>query len=118
MIFIAAWKNRPRIFINAIDWASRPWGDNSWSGKPTAIMGATIGIGGTLRAQLQLRQMLVALDMLVINRPEVLISFAQDKFDASGTLTHHGTRAQIAELLGKLEAWTHRLTAAAEGAEL
>src|SRR3712207_5833887 len=53
----------PGVLKNAIDWASRPSGDNAWNGKPAAIMGASIGTIGTARAQYHLRQMFVFLNM-------------------------------------------------------
>src|SRR5918998_2048863 len=71
----------PGVLKNAIDWASRPYGDSAWDGKPAAIMGATIGTGGTARAQYHLRQVFVFLDMHAVNQPEVTIGNAADKFD-------------------------------------
>jgi chromate reductase, NAD(P)H dehydrogenase (quinone) len=53
----------PGVLKNAIDWASRPYGDNGWNGKPAAIMGASIGTIGTARAQYHLRQMMVFQNM-------------------------------------------------------
>jgi chromate reductase len=63
----------PGVLKNAIDWASRPYGDSAWDGKPSAIMGASIGTVGTARAQYHLRQIMVFLNMFPINRPEVMI---------------------------------------------
>src|SRR3954454_14086404 len=57
------------VLKNAIDWASRPYGDSAWNGKPAAIMGASPGAQGTARAQYHLRQMLVFLNMFPINQP-------------------------------------------------
>src|SRR6188768_4576671 len=53
----------PGVLKNAIDWASRPYGDSAWSGKPAAIMGASVGTLGTARAQYHLRQIMVFLNM-------------------------------------------------------
>src|SRR4029453_7542898 len=61
----------PGVLKNAIDWASRPYGDSAWNGKPAAIMGASPGAIGTARAQYHLRQILVYLNMFPINQPEV-----------------------------------------------
>src|SRR5688572_18068664 len=58
----------PGILKNAIDWASRPYGDNAWSGKPAAVMGASIGGIGTARAQYHLRQVFVFLNVYAINQ--------------------------------------------------
>jgi chromate reductase len=73
---------------NAIDWASRPYGDNAWNGKPVALMGASLGTLGTARAQYHLRQVFVFLNMLAINQPEVMIANAGQNFDAEGNLTN------------------------------
>ncbi len=97
------------IMKNAIDWASRPHGDNAWEGKPVAIMGASGGAFGTVRAQYHLRQILVTLDMKAINRPEVLIANSAEKFDAQGNLTDEKTRGFINKLLEALVAWTRQL---------
>ena len=59
----------PGVLKNAIDWASRPYGDNAWSGKPAAIMGASPGAMGTARAQYHLRQIFVFLNVFPINQP-------------------------------------------------
>jgi chromate reductase len=99
----------PGVLKNAIDWASRPYGDNAWKGKPAAIMGASMGTIGTARAQYHLRQILVFLDMYPINKPEVMISKAQDRFDANGNLTDEPTKEYIRELLKSLVAWAHRI---------
>jgi chromate reductase len=75
----------PGVLKNAIDWASRPYGDSAWNGKPVAIMGASIGTFGTARAQYHLRQTFVFLNMFPINQPEVMIGNAAERFDAQGT---------------------------------
>jgi len=100
----------PGFLKNAIDYASRPYGDNAFAGKPVAIMGASIGNQGTARAQYHLRQSCVFLDMYPLNQPEVMVSFAQDKFDQNGRLTDPKTREKVKELLESLVAWTRRLS--------
>ena len=99
----------PGVLKNAIDWASRPYGDSAWSGKPVAIMGASIGALGTARAQYHLRQMFVFLNMFPINQPEVMIGNASERFDAAGNLTHDATKEFIRQLLKNLVDWTHRI---------
>ena len=76
----------PGVLKNAIDWASRPYGDNPFDGKPVAIMSASVGMLGGSRAQYHLRQIFVFLNMYPVNGPEVIVPFAQDKFDATGKL--------------------------------
>lgn len=99
----------PGVLKNAIDWASRPYGDSAWNGKPAAIMGASIGSIATARAQYHLRQMMVFLNMFPINQPEVMIGAAAERFDAEGNLTDETTKQFIRQLLENLVAWTHRI---------
>ena len=99
---------------NAIDWASRPYGDNAWNGKPVAVMGAPLGMLGTARAQYHLRQVFVFLNMLAINQPEVMIANAGQNFDAEGNLTNETTKNQIRQLLANLVGWTRGLQKAKE----
>ena len=99
----------PGVLKNAIDWASRPYGDNSWDGKPVALMGASPGSLGTARAQYQLRQLFVALNMPALNRPEVLISNAAERFDEQGNLKDESTGRHIRNLLESLVEWTQQL---------
>jgi chromate reductase len=101
----------PGVLKNAIDWASRPYGDSAWEGKPVAVMGASIGILGTARAQYHLRQVFVFLNMHAVNRPEVMIGNAAERFDAEGNLTDETTGKLISQLLQNLAAWTRQLQA-------
>lgn len=100
----------PGVLKNAIDWASRPYGDSAWNGKPAAIMGASIGAIGTGRAQYHLRQMMVFLNMFPINQPEVMIGNASERFDAEGNLTDDTTKEFIRQLLQSLVDWTRRIS--------
>ena len=99
----------PGVLKNAIDWASRPYGDSAWEGKPAAIMGASTGAVGTARMQYHLRQTMVFLNMFPLNRPEVMIGHAGDKFDANGNLTDEKTREHIRKTLVALVEWTRKL---------
>ena len=99
----------PGVLKNAIDWASRPYGDSAWNGKPAAIMGASIGGIATARAQYHLRQMMVFLNMFPVNQPEVMIGNAGEKFDDEGALTDEATKDHIRGLLEKLVEWTSRI---------
>jgi chromate reductase len=99
----------PGVLKNAIDNASRPYGDNPFNGKPVAIMGASIGMLGTARAQYHLRQSLVFLNMYPLNQPEVMVPFAQEKIDQNGQVTDQKTREKIRELVEALVIWTRKL---------
>lgn len=92
----------PGVLKNAIDWASRPYGDSAWAGKPVAVMGASVGALGTARAQYHLRQTFVFLDMPAVNQPEVMIGNASQRFDAQGNLTDEGSKKLIRDLLQSL----------------
>ena len=99
----------PGVLKNAIDCASRPYGDNSLEGKPVAIMGASIGMSGTARAQYHLRQCFVFLNMYPLNRPEVMVTFAPEKFDENGNLKDERVRKLITDLLSALVTWSRKL---------
>jgi chromate reductase len=99
----------PGVLKNAIDSASRPYGDNAFAGKPVGIMGASVGMLGTARAQYHLRQSCVFLNMHPLNQPEVMVASAQDKIDPSGHVTDEETKKRIEALLAALVIWTRRL---------
>ncbi len=107
----------PGVLKNAIDWASRPYGDNAFDGKPVAVMGASIGMLGTGRAQYHLRQSFVFLNMYPINQPEVMVPFAEGKVDGEGRLVDEKTRGKIKELLESLIAWTRKLSMTREASQ-
>lgn len=102
----------PGVLKNAIDWASRPYGDSAWDGKPAAVMGASIGSIATARAQYHLRQTFVFLNMHAVNRPEVMIGNCSGMFDAQGELTDETTKDHIRGLIEALVDWTKRLKGA------
>jgi chromate reductase, NAD(P)H dehydrogenase (quinone) len=99
----------PGVLKNAIDWASRPYGDSAWTDKPAAIMGASLGTLGTARAQYHLRQVFVFLNVHAINQPEVMIANAAQNFDAEGNLTNESTKNLIRQLLTNLVTRTRGL---------
>ena len=83
----------PGVLKNAIEWASRPVTGPALAGKPVALMGASAGAFGTIRAQLALRQVFAGTNNPVVNRPEVLVGMAASKFDENGRLTDAQTLA-------------------------
>jgi chromate reductase len=100
----------PGVLKNAIDCASRPYGDNAFEHKPVAIMGASPGMIGTARAQYHLRQCFVFLSCFAMNQPEVMVSHAHEKIDKDGKVSDQKTRELIRQLLENLVSWTRRLT--------
>jgi chromate reductase, NAD(P)H dehydrogenase (quinone) len=99
----------PGVLKNAIDYASRPYGDNSFDDKPVAIMSASVGMTGGARAQYHLRQTFVFLNMHPVNVPEVIVTFASEKFDSEGDLRDDNTKKFLTQLLQNLSNWTRRL---------
>lgn len=96
---------------NAIDWASRP-PQQPLNGKPVAIIGASTGNFGTLRAQLHLRQVLTHVGALPLGKPEVLVARAEQAFDAEGRLVDAAARGFLQDLLIALAQWTQRVSPA------
>ncbi|MFH1146532.1 MAG: NAD(P)H-dependent oxidoreductase [Pseudomonadota bacterium] len=101
----------PGVLKNAIDWASRPFGDNAFDDKPVAVMSASVGMLGGARAQYHLRQVFVYLNMHPVNQPEVMMPFAGEKVDDYGRITDGKTTELIEQLLERLVDWTLRLKA-------
>ncbi len=97
------------VLKNAIEWGNRPDGDNSWNGKPAAIMSASSSPRGGARAQLVLRQIMVDLNMYPINEPQLLVARAEEKFDDSLRLTDERSRELLQNLLVALVEWARRL---------
>ncbi|MBX8631122.1 MAG: NAD(P)H-dependent oxidoreductase [Thermoplasmata archaeon] len=91
----------PGFLKNAIDWASRPYGDSAFEGKPVAMMSAGGRLGGA-RAQYHLRQVFVFLNMKPVNLPEVFVMNPQTVFDGEGRLKDERVRENISELLSAL----------------
>ncbi len=91
----------PGTLKNAIDWASRGK-DSPLVGKPVALMGATQGMWGTVRMQIAFRPIFQFLNMVPVNKPEVLVGQAQNKFDGDGNLMDEPTISIIRQQLKEL----------------
>lgn len=94
---------------NAIDWASR-LKDQPFNGKPVAVQSAAGGLLGGSRMQYHLRQSLVALDAHFFGRPEVLVTFAAQKFDEAGKLKDQTAIDLVTQQLTGFEAYIRKLT--------
>lgn len=92
---------------NAIDWVSRAR-PQPFDGKPAALMGASMGLLGTARAQYHLRQIGVFLNLRFVNKPEVMVGAAHTKVDAEGRLTDETARKLIGQLVAALVAEARR----------
>ena len=88
VIFVTPEYNRsmPGLLKNAIDHASRPYGQSAWKGKPAGVIGMSIGAAGTAMAQQHLRNVLAYLDMPTLGQPEVFIQHKPGMFDDQGSL--------------------------------
>ncbi len=94
----------PAVTKNAVDWASRPYGENTWAGKAVAITGASPGSQGTAVAQAQLRSTMTVLGTYVLGEPEVYISFKPDVYAADGTVLNEGTAKFLKGFLDRFAA--------------
>jgi chromate reductase len=102
----------PGVLKNAIDWVSREK-PSPFAGKAVAIMSASTSMLGGVRAQYHLRQIMVFLDAHPINKPEVFLSQAPQRFDADGRLIDQAATGLVAELAATLLAWAAQLEPAA-----
>ncbi len=98
----------PGVLKNAIDWASRG-GKNSFGGKAACIMGASTGPYGTVRGQTHLRQVLAAVNVLVLPQPQVLVKFAKEAFNPDGSLKDEKTQDFLKQLIEKTITLTRKL---------
>jgi chromate reductase len=95
----------PGPLKNAMDWASRPAYKAPFTQKPVAIMGASPGGGGTVRAQGQLKQVLLGMLSQVFPYPEMALTVAGERFDAEGRLTDARTREHLVAMLQQFMQW-------------
>ena len=88
LLFVTPEYNRsiPGVLKNAIDHASRPYGQSAWAGKPAGVIGASVGAIGTAMAQQHLRNVLAYLDVPTLGQPEAFIHAKEGLFDAAGQL--------------------------------
>ena len=112
LLFVTPEYNRsmPGVLKNAIDIASRPWGTNSFAGKPGAVIGASIGSTGSALAQQHLRNVLAYLDVPLLGQPEVFVQFMDDgPVDASGEITVDSTRKFLQGFVDRYVQWVHAI---------
>src|SRR4029079_18044219 len=112
VVFVTAEYNRsvPGVLKNALDHASRPYGQSAWAGKPAGIIGASIGAISTAGAQLHLRTILAYLDMPTLGQPESYIHVRDGFFDEAGIIAKPETRKFLHGWMDKYAAWVKRLT--------
>jgi len=98
----------PGVLKNAIDWASRPYGKNSFNGKPTAAIGASGGAIGTAAAQQHLRSILAYLNVTLMGQPEGYISFKPGLIDDQHNVTDESVRKFLQTYVDAFAAWVER----------
>jgi chromate reductase len=88
LLFVTPEYNRsvPGVLKNAIDHASRPYGQSAWAGKPAGVIGVSVGAAGTALAQQHLRNTLAYLDVPTLGQPEVFIQMKEGLFDEQGNI--------------------------------
>ena len=112
VLFVTPEHNRsmPAALKNALDVASRPWGQNKWAGKPAGVVSASIAAIGGFGANHHLRQSLTFLDMPTLQQPEAYIGKVQDLLDpASGKLNNDATREFLKKFVDRFAAWVERI---------
>jgi len=112
VMFVTAEYNRsiPGVLKNALDHASRPYGQSAWAGKPAGIIGASIGPISTAVAQLHLRTILAYLDMPTLAQPEAYLHIKDGFFDEAGNIANADTRKFLHGWMDKYVAWVKRFT--------
>lgn len=112
VIFVTPEYNRsiPGVLKNAIDHASRPYGESAWLGKPAGLMGASLGAMGTSMAQQHLRNILACLDVPTLGLPEVFIHAKDGFFDEAGEI-NETSKAFLQQWMDQYVVWvTHHAT--------
>ena len=112
VVFVTPEYNRsiPGVLKNAIDHASRPYGQSVWAGKPAGILGASVGAPGTSMAQQHLRNILAYLDVPTMGQPEVFLQVNEELFDTAGNIANAGTKAFLQNWMDRYVAWVNKIT--------
>ena len=111
VLFVTPEYNRsiPGGLKNAIDWGSRPWGTNSFTHKPSAVIGASVGAIGTAVAQQSLRSVLGYCNSPQMNAPEAYIQFKPGLFTDSGEVTNDSTAQFLRDFMEEFRAFIVRV---------
>ena len=112
VLFVTPEYNRsiPGVLKNAIDHASRPYGQSAWTGKPAGVLGASPGATGTAMAQQHLRNILATLDMPTLGQPEAFIQVKDGLFDEAGNIGA-GSKKFLQNWMDQYVAWVKKHTA-------
>lgn len=112
LLFVTPEYNRaiPGVLKNAIDHASRPYGQSAWVGKPGGVLGASVGSIGSAIAQQQLRGVLAYLDVPTLGQPEAFIHVTEGMFDNEGNISRDDTKKFLQSWVDKYVAWIKKFT--------
>ncbi|SFN41807.1 chromate reductase [Nitrosospira briensis] len=112
LLFVTPEYNRsmPGVLKNALDHASRPYGQNAWAGKPGGVIGASIGSIGTAIAQQHLRNSLAYLDVPTLGQPEAFIHVKEELFDEAGNIGNEDSRKFLQNWMDHYVVWVKRHT--------
>ena len=107
LLFVTPEYNRslPGVLKNALDHASRPYGQNAWAGKPGGVIGISVGSTGTALAQQHLRNVLAYLDVPTLGQPEAFLQMKEGLFDADANITNPGTQKFLQKWTDRWVAW-------------
>ncbi len=94
---------------NALHWGTRPWGKNSWTGKPAAITGTSPGAVGAAVAQTQLRHVAAVVGTALLTQPEVYFSYKEELFDEAGNVTNEDTKTFLTGFIDTFAAWIEKV---------
>lgn len=113
LLFVTPEYNRsiPGVLKNAIDNASRPWGQSSWSGKPGGVIGTSVGAIGTALAQEHLRGVLANQKVAVYPGSEIFLQFKDGLIDDKGHIADEGTRKFLQGWVDGYVAWVKKFKA-------
>ena len=109
LLFVTAEYNRsiPGVLKNAIDQASRPYGQSAWAGKPAGVLGVSIGAIGTSMAQQHLRNVLAYLNVPTLGQPEAFIQAKEGLFDPTGNVGAD-SRKFLQDWMNQYVAWVKK----------
>ena len=107
VLFVTPEYNRsiPGVLKNIIDWGTRPYGQNAWANKPTAIIGTSPGSVATAVAQSHLRSIMVAIDAVLLGQPEVYLIYKDGLIDDSFNITAGETQKFLQGFLVRFAEW-------------
>ncbi|MBZ8131704.1 NADPH-dependent FMN reductase [Afifella sp. IM 167] len=107
VLFVTPEYNRsytPAI-MNALNWGSRPWGQNSWEAKPAAIIGTSPGAIGAAVGQNALKGIVTVLDMVLMGQPEIYFSYKEEAFDGENNVVAEDTKAFLEKWIDRFAGW-------------